>query len=155
MRYQGDIGPNGNRGKIVAISEVAEGAFHYTVETASGRRHTDLCDDTLSAQPVPVPTIETAVRVLNEALKADQLAITRLINHREACNDALADHPTVQVSSVLNPGAGWQTNVGALGILNGVLEAMTGERVMAVYDDSGSEVVEFRVYARQPEEASQ
>ena len=41
--------------------------------------------------------IETALRVLNEALAADPVAINELIQHRVVVTSpALIDHPTIQ-----------------------------------------------------------
>lgn len=103
----------------------------------------------------PTPTIDTAVRILNEALRDDRAAITALAAHREPCTFQLEAHPTIQVIRPEHAdGRRGGAEVGLLGILNGVLEAMTGQRVAAVYDDSGSKVVEFRVYTPS-QEASQ
>lgn len=86
--------------------------------------------------------INIALKVLNEALIADPVAIETLINHRVLCNDALADHPNVQVRRDDRDGCSY---VGLLGILNGVLEPMTGQRIAAVEDDNGK-LLEFIVY---------
>lgn len=59
--------------------------------------------------------VEQAVAVLNEALEADPVAMLGLFQHGVSVNDALADHPTIQVDSetgtaVLRP----------LGLINGL-----------------------------------
>lgn len=54
---------------------------------------------------------------LNEIVKADRMALGALIEHRVPCNEALADHPTVQAHSE----NGKPTTVGLLGILNGLV----------------------------------
>lgn len=60
--------------------------------------------------------IELAVKVLNEALERDPEAVTALVNHRVACNDSLAAHPTIQVHRF-----GDVHKIGLLGLLNGAL----------------------------------
>jgi hypothetical protein len=90
---------------------------------------------TLPPHLIPSPLmndIHTAIRVLNEAFKADPVAISNMMGTRFSCSDTLADHPTIQVAAGDNA-----PHVGPLGIINGVLEAMTGQRVAAVYDEKG------------------
>ena len=71
---------------------------------------------------------------LNEAYKSDAAAIHALICNRVPCNKRLADHPTVQVE--LNAVAsGKSYAVGMLGVLNGVVEKLTGERVAASFGE--------------------
>lgn len=79
----------------------------------------------------PDPTIETAVKVLNEAFAADPAAIKALCVNRVPCNQALADHPVIWVHPDLEADV---PHVGLLGILNGVLESMTGKRAAMVWD---------------------
>jgi hypothetical protein len=55
------------------------------------------------------------VRLLNEMLKMDGKAVDDLISHRVNCNEALSDHPTVQVRKI-----GESYQVGMLGVLNGM-----------------------------------
>lgn len=98
----------------------------------------------------PTPTIETAVRVLNEAFVADPVAIHALQCVRIPCSNALADHPTVIVDNARHAGRPEQSTVGLLGLLNGVLEAMTGKRVATQWempeDGSAGRMIGFRVY---------
>lgn len=63
-----------------------------------------------------------AVECLNVAFKADPNAIHALIVNRVPCNRSLADDPFIQVdgSPVLPPES---FQVGALGLVNGVLSA--------------------------------
>lgn len=64
------------------------------------------------------PDIELAQRIcdlLNELLEIDRPAIAALIANRVPCNEALSNHPTVQVG-VQHGGY----HVGMLGILNGL-----------------------------------
>ena len=60
--------------------------------------------------------IEDAVRVLNEALEADPVAISVLFTHPVPCNSKLANHPTVQVSK--EGDSVWHVRL--LGIINGL-----------------------------------
>lgn len=55
------------------------------------------------------------VALLNELIALDRDAIEKLIAARVQCNQALADHPSVQVLAV--SGDFW---VGMLGVLNGI-----------------------------------
>lgn len=64
---------------------------------------------------------QSIVDRLNSALELDRNAIACLIANRVPCNQALAEHPTVQVGA---QHGGF--NVGMLGILNGLC---------GVYDD--------------------
>lgn len=62
-------------------------------------------------------TKEQTVEVLNDIFKTDKDAIRNLIEYRVPCNDALKDHPTVQV---LCKEDGSDPKVGLLGIINGI-----------------------------------
>lgn len=88
-------------------------------------------------------TFDTFLRVLNEAVAADPVALDALIDHRVECNTTLANHPTIQVTpmtfssrSIVTKSDLDRCEVGALGLLNGVIEAVTGERVAGVWDDN-------------------
>ncbi len=70
---------------------------------------------------------EAVVRVLNEAFAADPYAMHSLVVNQVPCNQTLADHPTVQVSDTPLP---YKARVvGMLGVVNGVVTALTGEIV--------------------------
>lgn len=91
--------------------------------------------------------IETVLQVLNEALTADRGAITNLIARRTPCNEALTDHPTIQTT---------RADVGPLGLINGILEPITGLRVMAIYDDdvcSGVQIARFGLFRDEQQKA--
>lgn len=60
-------------------------------------------------------TIDHAIAVLNEAVEKDREAMRALIFNHVPCNDALADHPTIQVKD-----RNGETSVGFLGVLNGL-----------------------------------
>jgi len=81
---------------------------------------------------------------LNTLLDADQSFVERLISHRLPCNEAIANHPSVQVG---NKGAGYEA--GILGVLNGFFGVFdNGPRrgwgaLMAVYE--GERLVRFAI----------
>ncbi|CCQ75253.1 hypothetical protein [Magnetospira sp. QH-2] len=60
--------------------------------------------------------VTKAIAVLNDALKRDPEAITKLINMRADCAKSLADHPTIQ--TIVLDGS---HKVGLMGLLNGIL----------------------------------
>lgn len=68
------------------------------------------------------------IRLLNKMVDADREAMEKLVETRVPCNQAMVDHPTVQVSN----GA-----VGMLGILNGLVGVRDDGYgyVAAVFDD--------------------
>jgi hypothetical protein len=78
--------------------------------------------------------LEKVTDLLNEALVLDRPAVAALIANRVPCNEALADHPTIQVG-VQHGGF----HVGLLGLLNGLGEPVPdgGERLItAIFEDS-------------------
>lgn len=90
-----------------------------------------------------VEAFQTMLRVLNEAFASDPDAMHALICNRVPCNEALANHPTVQVQVVPRP-TGMRFAVGMLGVLSGLSETLTGKRVAAKFsepDASGVSVV--------------
>lgn len=76
-----------------------------------------------------------AVECLNKAFEADPNAINALMINRVPCNLEFAHHPLIPVdeSRVLNPGL---FQVGALGLVNGVLAAHGLPLVAAKWDDT-------------------
>ena len=61
-------------------------------------------------------TLDQVVAFLNELLRLDRDAVGKLLAARVPCNQAFADHPTVQVAK---RGDGTY-DVGILGVLNGL-----------------------------------
>jgi len=61
--------------------------------------------------------LEHTILVLNQINDLDPTVLPRLIGHRVSCNQALADHPTVQVGKTEE---GFE--VGLLGIVNGFFD---------------------------------
>jgi hypothetical protein len=92
-------------------------------------------------------SIDDVVQFLNSLLKVDPQAISALFDRgRVPCNQALADHPTVQVN---------EGGVGPLGILNGIFgtyEDGWGPILMVVEDD-GTISCFARVRPRSPDES--
>lgn len=84
---------------------------------------------------------DDAIKFLNGLMQIDPAAVRGLFAHRVKCNDALADHPTVQVRGY-GPD---HPNVSILGVLNGLFGAMGEEAgklegygyITAVYSKSG------------------
>lgn len=56
-----------------------------------------------------------AVRFLNELARLDPVAMLALVGQRVPCNQAIVDHPTVQVTDHAG-----HPEVGLLGVLNGL-----------------------------------
>lgn len=71
------------------------------------------------------------INVLNELVALDREAVTKLVETRVPCNQALADHPTVQVSE--------GPSVGLLGVLNGIagVDHDGWGFIAASFDDQG------------------
>ena len=63
-------------------------------------------------------TTEHAVKILNEALEADPVAVNELFRCRVYCNSALAEHSSIQVRAYAEERE--RPTVGFLGMLNGI-----------------------------------
>ena len=89
------------------------------------------------------PETDDVIDFLNELLALDPAFVNQLIGFRTPCNQALADHPTVQVG-----GGDGDFRAGMLGVVNGFLGAIDdGPKagwgpVTAIYD--GDALVAFR-----------
>ncbi len=92
-------------------------------------------------------TVDEAIATLNSILQADHEAIRKLIERRIPCNQALADHPTVQVDGIADG-----HYVGMLGIINGLFGVDEREwgYIAAQYDDAG----QLQRFIRTPEGVS-
>lgn len=76
-------------------------------------------------------TARKTADVLNEMLALDNSATAGLFSRFVPCNEALAEHPTVQVRKLCD-----NTIVGLLGVLNGILlRGQSEDVVVAVWDD--------------------
>jgi hypothetical protein len=91
-------------------------------------------------------TLAIFLDLLNEAVEADPQAMELLIGHRVECNNMLADHPTIQCMENTMPD-GKKTYVGMLGVINGICEKITGQRVAAQYEKGSGALIGFCAYA--------
>lgn len=73
------------------------------------------------------------VKLLNEALEADNKAMAELISSRVSCNEELASHKTISVTQ--------DCRIGILGILNGLFS--DNNFIMAEYADNGIGIARF------------
>jgi hypothetical protein len=77
------------------------------------------------------------IKRLNEIIKYDKQALGNLINIRTKCNNAMANHPSVQVVAYGED----QPTVGMLGIINGIVGTIdTGSKrgcglITAIFQD--------------------
>jgi len=71
-------------------------------------------------------TANDIIELLNDALKIDKEAISKIFLNRVLCNEKLANHPTIQISAINK----YNSTVSALGILNGLF---------GTYDDGPKE----------------
>jgi hypothetical protein len=72
-------------------------------------------------------------QTLNEAYAAAPGAMYALVCNRVPCNTALAEHPSIQVNTIVTQPETF--SVGMMGIINGILERTTGRRVAAKFSD--------------------
>jgi hypothetical protein len=90
------------------------------------------------------PLLDTCLILLNEAVAADREAIESILTNRVRCNRALADHSTIQVIDLESHPVKYE--VGALGLINGLIERLTDERVAAQWSVDGK-LIGFARYA--------
>ncbi len=68
------------------------------------------------------------VEMLQEAFDNDPDAIQSIMEYRVPANQKTCDHPTIAVNS--------DHQVGALGLINGILETIEEDRIAIVFDDN-------------------
>ena len=89
---------------------------------------------------------------LNQAFKDDPAAIQSLLQNRVPCNDALVAHPTVQVTEIATI-SGEYYAVGALGLVNSVIETIFQKRIAVKFsepDELGvSKIIGFCEYKKE------
>jgi len=91
------------------------------------------------------PFVERSLLVLNEALKRDPDAMTKLVNARIDCSKDMAGHPSLQVG-VYND----SFKIGMLGVLNGTLGyAKGGIGAVGDVDPSTGRFIRIRRFALQ------
>ena len=79
-------------------------------------------------------SLDDAIEYLNSLVEIDALAMAAIISNRVPCNQAMADHPTVQVHAYQKE-EGYK--VGFLGLLNGLFgvdESGYGD-IAAIFDE--------------------
>jgi hypothetical protein len=81
--------------------------------------------------------VEDMVRVLNEAVTADPIAMWQLRCVTIPVNQQLADHRSIQVGS--NPLGNNTFHMRVIGLLNGFLTG-TGKRIAEMYDEEPNDV---------------
>lgn len=90
---------------------------------------------------------EQSVKLLNEAFELDPESIERLVLTRIPCNEALTQHPTIQVGPARmvahNPGMA----VGLIGILNGIAGANSDSlgAIAVIVDNATGKIKGFQV----------
>lgn len=105
--------------------------------------------------------VHAAVDVLNRAFAADPNAIHALVCNRVPCNDDLAEDPTIvaEYPRPINDTQPTLFQVGALGLINGIIGEITGGLTVACqFSDKvdamgASRLVGFQVYNPSPETA--
>jgi hypothetical protein len=87
---------------------------------------------------------DRTITFLNELLQADPKVVSDLIETRFPCNEALANHPSVQVQAREGGEPGFV--VGLLGILNGLVGADDDGwgLICVVIDDKTKVIQEFK-----------
>jgi hypothetical protein len=81
--------------------------------------------------------IDKVIDSLNEAFESDPMAMTLLMRNKVECNEAFADHPTIQVA--VEELDEEKFMVGALGLVNGVLTSAGLPRVAIRLSDDPDE----------------
>ena len=100
------------------------------------------------SEPRKASAADVTIEVLNEFLRADPAALNSLFGHRvEVCPDVV-DHPTLIVKKVKG-----KHTMGAIGLLNGIMERACGERLALVMDED--ELVGFQKYNPPAKKAEQ
>lgn len=80
--------------------------------------------------------VDQAIKILNEALAADPVAVNQLMSYRVSCTDELAAHPSIQVNG---------EGVAPLGLINGLfgVDDRGYGFITAEVDESTGSIVRF------------
>ena len=97
----------------------------------------------LKIQKAPPVWIQDILRIMNEAVRLDDIGIQKLVESRVPCKTALAKHPTIQVGIL--GAVRRRYMVGTLGILNGITQAK-GWRLEAMFDDDTGKLKKFQLW---------
>jgi len=91
-------------------------------------------------------TVAETIQLLNEIIAIDPTVMTKLVATRIKCNDALANHPTIQCGPIgENKYGELGYEVGFLGILNGLFGAdeMGWGIIGAAMDETTGSILHF------------
>jgi hypothetical protein len=84
-------------------------------------------------------TVDEVITFLNELIALDKPAIAALLDNHVPCNEALANHQTVQVSA---QHGGW--HVGLLGIINGLFGVDDTNWGAICYEFEDGDLIRFK-----------
>jgi hypothetical protein len=88
-------------------------------------------------------TPQDVCNTLNEMLALDYECVFNLISNRQQCNEAVANHPTIQVLYCLNDEF---PKVGLIGVLNGMFGANeSGIGAIHYQTDAEGKILEFKL----------
>jgi hypothetical protein len=90
---------------------------------------------------------EKAIEVLNEALNADRECLKKIFGTYYPCNDKIASHPYIQVKNFPKIPE-YPHHLGTLGLINGIIEPLTGKKIAAMYSDTTGELIGFTEYLK-------
>lgn len=94
----------------------------------------------------PSAGVDSAIELLNWLVEHDHNLVQSFVTTRFPCNQAVWDHPTIQVGTHT---AGREADVSMLGILNGVFGTVKGGKLdgygfIAVVLDENGRVLKFK-----------
>lgn len=118
--------------KIYTVDEIYhnEQLGKKIFESNMSKINTSKCDE--------FTNVDDIIHFLNKLIEIDKDAIQSLVENRVSCNEELANHPTVRVSSNEN-------SVGIIGIINGLFGIDNNGRgpITCVIDDDTGKLVKF------------
>jgi len=87
-------------------------------------------------------TIDQVLELLNEMLAIDPEAVQNLVNSRVKCNEALSNHPTIQVRQYEDDE---YPQVGIIGVVNGFfgIDDVSGMGAICCHDDGSGKILKF------------
>lgn len=127
-------------GKLMTIVKRFEAATYDQAKVVHEKLMADVREELSMNIRTEQDLADHIINQLNEIARTDPTAMEWLIANRITCNEALANHPTVQV---LAP-PGEKPKVGMLGIINGIVGAISNEPLKGygyigiILEDDGS-----------------
>ena len=90
-------------------------------------------------------TADQIIDYLNKLLEIDKDTVKKLIEHRVDCPKSFADHPTVQVLTIVNSDNTESYKLGVLGVINGLFDTNVGyiSAEISYIDDSNWSINKF------------